>query len=106
AIENALKAVRVKQEKSGVTTNTPGRVHLSSLVKTHDLRGLAGDAGIPLSTADADLLDRLTAFLVWAGRYPVAATAEGQAVVQVIWGSDQATIREFFGRVAAAFQQL
>ncbi len=105
AVENALKAVRVKQEQAGVTKAKPGVMAISKGLLTHDLRRLAGDAGLSLSSAERNLLERLQAYLMWAGRYPVAATAQGQAAVQVIWGSDQAFIAKFFGRIESSFHE-
>jgi hypothetical protein len=104
AVENALKAIRVKQDPSSVTKGQPGDFGISKVVKTHDLKGLAKAASIALSASETDLIERLEAFLVWAGRYPVAATTTaGQAAVQVIWGTDQRDIRALFDRLAEAF---
>ncbi len=103
AVENALKAVRVKQEKAGVTKAKAGAVGISRDLLTHDLLRLAREAGVTLSSPESDLLERLQAYLVWAGRYPVAATARGQAAVQIIWGSDQGVIAKFFARIESIF---
>lgn len=105
AVENALKAVRVEQKQAGVTKTKPGAVGIAKDLLTHDLRRLAREAGLSLSSAEGDLLERLQAYFVWAGRYPVAATAQGQAAVQVIWGTDQAVIAGFFTRIDSIVEE-
>ncbi len=103
AIENALKALRVKQAKPGLTAARTSGVVSKDLL-THDLRRLATEAGVTLSPAENALLERLQAYLTWAGRYPVAATAHGQAAVQNIWGSDKVSIETLFKRIESMFQ--
>lgn len=105
AIENALKAVRVKQDRAIVgEAKKAGTVGLSREILTHDLQRLAKEVGVMLSDSERNLLERLQAYLVWAGRYPVAVTAKGQAAVQLIWESDQEVIAGFFVKVETMFQ--
>jgi hypothetical protein len=106
AVENGLKAMHVKKAQAGATTSKSGTIKLSPTLHTHNLRHLAATAGISLSVDDTALLDRLTEFLEWAGRYPVGATANGQAVVQVIWASDRDAIQQFIDRVAGLYHAL
>lgn len=67
AIENLLKAIIVEHAKwpdSDVSRKIP------SELKSHDLLDLATVAGITLKTNDIELLERLTQFGIWLGRYP------------------------------------
>jgi hypothetical protein len=103
AVENGLKAILVQCQQAAATRVRRGELAVASELLTHDLRRLAADAGISMSAAEGELLDRLRAYLMWAGRYPVAATARGQAAVQNIWGNDQQAIAAFLAKVEAAF---
>jgi hypothetical protein len=65
AIENLLKAIRIKQVKQ--LFNSRG----AFVLDTHDVLKLAEDAGISLSQEEHILLERLEQFITWAGRYPM-----------------------------------
>ncbi len=75
-IENMLKSVIVQK---GVEP-----------AKTHDLTKLAHRAGIPWEQprVATDILARLTTFVIWAGRYPVAATEQDTQAPKVLQASD------------------
>lgn len=104
AVENALKAVLLRCEQAAATQESRGVLRIANKLKTHDLRRLAREARISLEKAEYDLLDRLCAYLMWAGRYPVAATSRGQAAVQHIWDSDQQAIVRVFQKIESAFR--
>jgi hypothetical protein len=59
SLENALKGVCV------------GSVTDKKLTQSHNLRNLANWASLKLSKEESDLLDRLTIYIKWAGRYNV-----------------------------------
>lgn len=71
AIENMLKGLILQG------TARDARLELMSKKKliTHDLVTLATRAGVELADFEQELLARLSRFIVWAGRYPVALTA-------------------------------
>jgi hypothetical protein len=77
AVENKLKAVIVHREiAAGSPPKTAKEVlKLFPRGKQHDLVALARCAGITLSSADETILERLTHFVRWAGRYPIPLTA-------------------------------
>lgn len=70
AIENLLKAIRIKQ--IGCARDERGAFTL----KTHDLIELAEDAGLVLSADEERLLERLEQYQLWAGRYPTFLYSE------------------------------
>lgn len=49
----------------------------------HDLELLAREANVPLTDGQRHLLQRLTAFAVWAGRYPIARKVEAHFPVDI-----------------------
>jgi hypothetical protein len=103
AVENALKAVLVRHQESVRSRMNRGELRMARELQTHNLRSLAQKAGISLSDSEEDLLERLRAYLEWAGRYPVATSARGQGAVQNVWGGDQDAISGIFQKVEAAF---
>lgn len=62
-IENLLKGLIAKSKSIPIENGKPRFKH-------HKLVDLARDAEIPLSTNEKVLLQRLTEFVLWAGRYP------------------------------------
>lgn len=79
-VECMLKAIRILQFQSAgtplATKNKRGSLALARELKTHDLLGLAEAAGIALDPQEVTLLERLTDFVEWAGRYPVGVAAD------------------------------
>jgi len=71
AIENLLKAIIISKEpkpvENGKLRDWPGN--------GHELIRLAENANINLNMQQRDLLNRLVAFIEWAGRYPVPKKA-------------------------------
>lgn len=67
ALENLVKAVLLKRKpelaRPGRMPKWPGN--------GHDLPKLFDAAGVPLSASERGMLDRLTEFILWRGRYPV-----------------------------------
>jgi len=70
AVENALKALRVKElddhEQRVFLTNG----ELNRAVAHHDLPKLARESHLHLAKTEVNLLARLGTYVVWAGRYP------------------------------------
>jgi hypothetical protein len=64
ALENLAKGIIVGRNPGVVTPDTFN-------LKGHNLLQLAQQAALPFSDAERDILDRLTAFVVWAGKYPI-----------------------------------
>ncbi len=67
AVECRLKAALLKKGGSPVS---PEGI-LQKQFKHHNLRRFAVEAGVGLSETDLQVLDGLTAFLEWRGRYPI-----------------------------------
>lgn len=78
-VENLLKAVLVKK---GVALTKSGQFALRS----HNLQQLTCDAGLRISAAEAELLERLQLFVEWAGRYPIPLQEENLYPRQMVDG--------------------
>ena len=78
AFENLFKAAIIKCKgaslKNGRLQEWPG--------KGHDLIALADISHIKLTPERRDLLSRLAAYVVWAGRYPIPKSQEKMALKQ------------------------
>ena len=101
AIEALLKAALVLRIGSPLVPGKRGRSKLNNEFKTHDLRALARRLkphGFPISDPDLELLDRLTLFVLWFGRYPIPT--DSHSVEQVGTSSpERARILEFYQRL-------
>jgi hypothetical protein len=79
-VECLLKAIRILQFRAAgkPLTNRNNRASsaLARELKTHDLLALARAAAIPITRDEEVLLERLTDFVEWAGRYPVGVAAD------------------------------
>lgn len=75
AIENLLKGIIVMNDPSKVKDDKIG------VPKTHDLRTLAGDAKVKITTDEAKMLTALSTITTWSGRYPVALNLQEFAPV-------------------------
>jgi hypothetical protein len=72
ATENLLKAILVVQKPS-TSEKTAGKL---KVIKTHDLGRLCDMCAIALCQEERDMLDRMTRYVEWLGRYPVPLKAE------------------------------
>lgn len=63
-MENLLKAGLAAKGVAALPNGNFGQ-------KTHDLQALAQDFGLTLTSAEAELVERLQQFVEWAGRYPI-----------------------------------
>jgi hypothetical protein len=108
ALENLLKSYMFRQ---GQPAASGGK--LERTLRTHNLTELAARAGFTVTSEEEDLLARLTAFIVWAGRYPLATssaahapfspsgTAQGTFPKPSSKGTDRATFDALFARLLA-----
>jgi len=85
AIEDMLKGAIVQAMPSKERTAPP---------KSHDLVELSNKAKRSWNDSQRDLLKRLTTFIVWAGRYPVALTEAGTQEPRTLKSTDYVTIVE------------
>jgi len=76
ALENLLKGIQIARDPRLVLPSPSKRTALlaSTLTRHLDLN-LVRDAGVRLSPEEADLVERLSVFVVWGGRYPVPKDA-------------------------------
>lgn len=78
ALENLFKGI--------VVANNPALISdtkLSSELTRHDLSFLAEKAHVSLSPGERKTCDRLTAIVVWAGRYPSPKTPDGYPAAEL-----------------------
>ena len=68
AIENYLKGALVVFKK---WSKTDIKQELPKPLKSHNLTQLAELVKLPLNEEEADLMERLSEYAIWAGRYPV-----------------------------------
>ena len=78
SLENLLKGIIVK---SGAPVIAKWRIQFGR-GSGHNLVHLASKASITLNSDEQDLLNRLTRYVEWAGRYPVAKSPEQMALCQ------------------------
>ncbi len=72
AIEALSKALYLKKHSTtNWTTDT-----LKEKIASHNSLHLLDQCGVPLDDSDRDLIERLTDFVEWAGRYPAPFNAE------------------------------
>jgi hypothetical protein len=108
AIENTLKGIIVGRDNSLIS---PKR--LASIIKDtgHDLKQICRDGKIDLPDTDSLLLDKLTATIKWAGRYPtplhekdlipIGPTGKRHHAGLSYWGSDREDTRALYRRLDA-----
>ena len=92
AIENMLKALIVLDHNK--RQQATGRADPPTIVKTHKLLPLARLANVPIDGWAEKLLDRLTMFVYWGGRYPIPLE---ESAYEIKWTSsrDMHSIGEF-----------
>jgi hypothetical protein len=69
-LEDLFKAVLVSRKGA---FNSKG----DFLHKTHNLLGLADNVGLKLSVEEGWLLEKLTSYIEWKGKYPIPLVSEG-----------------------------
>jgi hypothetical protein len=81
AVENEAKGFLVAKAPHLVD----GQSGLDKSLRTHDVRALVDQCGIKVSELEAEVLDRLTEFAKWGGRYPIPLRALGATPVVGAW---------------------
>jgi len=99
AMENLLKGILAGRDQKIVTPTA-----LNKRFKTHRLCSLALQVLQDLTEHDQDLLKRLTDFVSWAGRYPIALR-EHENVHPAFVTTDPERIDRLFDRFATILQQ-
>lgn len=80
ALEDLLKAIIITGEPTLVRPNPSAPTQmLGTSISHHDLGRLAARAGIPVNGEERAFLARLSGFVQWAGRYPLAKRLEAMA---------------------------
>lgn len=69
ALENLFKGHLIKIDKVSLNESMRKSGRMPEILKTHDLRELAGLSGIDITGELGNLLDRITKHSVWRGRY-------------------------------------
>lgn len=103
AVENAVKAIRVKQfAAAGKQAVAKNHVHIDNELDTHDTVALTAAAGVALSRPQRALLERLQQYVMWSGRYPIPKRVD-TATWEVAFGDDGSrcdelleTLRNFY----------
>jgi hypothetical protein len=110
-IECLLKAIRILQFQAAgkpvAAKNWRGSLAIAKELKTHDLMALARAAEITLTPAEVTLLERLTDFVEWAGRYPVGVSADQTASeAGEYYANDRDVVFAFVARLRDICSQL
>src|SRR5215211_6633807 len=71
ALENLTKGILIGRNPNIVSPLNLNLKLLGNSKGGHDLSKLAQQAATNLSQIEMDLIDRLVAFVVWAGKYPI-----------------------------------
>jgi len=91
SLENVFKGVCIRRQPEIVKDGT-----LPKWLTSHSLTQLADRAGVPLSDAEADLLERLHMHVMWAGRYPVPKDSKGWQLHVILKGPHKMAKRAFW----------
>jgi hypothetical protein len=97
ALENLAKGIIVGRNPGVVTPDTFN-------LKGHNLLQLSHQAALPLSDNERKLLDRLTDFIEWAGRYPIHLKA-AKNIPQSFGPTDFEPIDHLFAQFVAILEQ-
>jgi hypothetical protein len=76
AVENLLKAKWVKKNRRGLKNEILAVSKLPKDIHNHNLLPLAEKIGLKLNDDESELLNRLSEYVKWAGRYPVPPQAK------------------------------
>lgn len=108
AIENLLKGILVMRYQ-----HLDIKVFMEA-IRGHDLNLLARDAGLGVDQRDSFLLEKVTSYTIWAGKYPAPLGFDefvpcdypdgGWGPVTVIAMSDSVRIQSLFNRLESMFE--
>jgi hypothetical protein len=104
AVENFLKAIIVKRLLAGGKPVTEADVLVIFRGK-HDLTVLSQRADVKLTPAERELLERLSTFVNWAGRYPVPIKKVNAQKSRVTRSDDFGRVSLFMGRLESEFKK-
>jgi len=79
AFENILKAIIVQNEPNIIENGKLKKWPSSG----HNQLQLAQKARLDLDDTERDVLNRLSSFVVWAGRYPIPRSSDDFAIIQL-----------------------
>jgi hypothetical protein len=107
-VESNLKGLRVRQMVKAGPPRTKADGSLVGALATHDLTKLAEVTGIlgQLSHNERGLLQRLTIYTTWAGRYPVERPPRGSRADYAVMNIDRPDLDAVIRHIAAADQEL
>ena len=74
-----FRGIQVIEEKRGST-------HIKKVFKSHDIHKLAKKIecpALPITDQEYEILEKLSYFIKWIGRYPVPTNAQGMGPLQV-----------------------
>jgi hypothetical protein len=107
AIENFLKAVRVKRLTLTGASIKFGRASNDAIPTDHSYKEFARVELVTLSGDEAELLDRLSMFVTWAGRYPVTKKPEDMpATGTSTTAADHELVHRLAKRIGDAYESL
>ncbi len=101
AVECLLKGILVKREPEKWVKANPKRLYEWD----HDIRELAAAAHLDLEPDEDLVVDNLTRFIVWAGRYATSMTPKGHGD-GASWSTDElAAIDKLTGRLRSTLRK-
>jgi len=89
-----LAGMSIEDMLKGAIVQGMPLAHRKAPPKSHDLVALSLHAKRTWNASQLDLLKRLTTFIVWAGRYPVALTEQGTQESRTLKSTDYLMIVE------------
>ncbi len=114
AIENLVKGILVCRDPSIVGNDKVDKVKWKGSSHGHDLAELAKQTGIPFTLEEKGLFRRLSAFVVWGGRYPIPIKSSdmvqrtkyrGQSIrLNTFISSDPDLIRKVFEKASTILE--
>jgi len=97
----------MRAQGTPVVVSGKNGLHLAPELKTHRLVSLAANAGMALDADEEQMLERLTSFVEWAGRYPVGVSA-AKTEVDPTWhqAADRDRAKQFIDRLTQRYKEL
>ncbi|HYZ77947.1 MAG TPA: hypothetical protein VE596_11300 [Gaiellaceae bacterium] len=107
AIENVLKGLLIASNPALVQPSMDQpEILFGAAIRSHNLLRLADDAGVDLSHEEKTLLERLTEFAQWAGRYRFPVRARDAAPRPGAEGGGSSFTSDWFPTLDAFFTRL
>jgi hypothetical protein len=105
ALENLLKGLAIASDPSLIRNGSPEQL-LARRLQIHDLVRLAALAAVQLSSDEETLLERVTEFGLWAGRYPFPLDPMASAPRPGAEGGGASFASDWFDPLDALFERL